>query len=454
MPSLDWNPRLIHKYNMNGPRYTSYPTALELQSEFNTQRVGQALLATDDPLSLYLHIPFCHQLCYYCGCNRVITRHAEKADLYLAKLAADMRLYAPYIRHRPLRNLHLGGGTPTFLSTDQLSELMQLLQHTLGFEARDANEISIEIDPRSCSAQKLAHLRELGFNRVSFGVQDFDQHVQTAINRVQSFELVAELVQLARQLEFESINLDLVYGLPKQDHQVFEHSLKQVVALAPDRVSLFSYAHMPSRFAAQRRIADDDLLQGAAKQALLLKGIEQLTNAGYQFIGMDHFAKPNDSLAQAQQQGRLQRNFQGYTTHGDNALLGLGVSSISQVNGVIWQHEKDLQPYYQALNQQQLPVLRGITLTHDDAIRGALISELICHFKLNTRDFGTKWEIEFEDYFASELESLAPFIADDLIRWQEQTLEVTPQGRLWVRTLCATFDAYLQQQTNHYSQVV
>lgn len=453
-PMQHWDAATVQKYNIKGPRYTSYPTALALESNFNPQLVEQALRSDSRPLSLYIHLPFCHKLCYYCGCNRVITRHQHKADEYLDALSQEMRLYAPFITHRQLRNLHLGGGTPTFLNEAQLSRLMTILKDELGFSAAHADEVSIEIDPRNCSTEKLAHLRALGFNRVSYGVQDFNGDVQITINRVQSEALVQNLVNASKKLGFTSINLDLVYGLPHQNLDNFRYSLDKVIELDPDRVSMFSYAHLPSRFAAQRKIPDHTLLQGADKQALLLAGIDKLNAAGYQFIGMDHFAKSSDSLAQAQREQRMQRNFQGYTTHGSDALLWLGVSSISQVNGVIWQHEKALSPYYQYIADTQLPVIKGVQLSCDDRMRAELISQLICHFNLDIKAFEQRWEIDFSSYFADALAKLSNFEQDGVVAVTPTKIKVTEFGRLWVRVVCAAFDAYLKHQVEQYSKVV
>lgn len=454
MQKPQWDQSLVAKYNINGPRYTSYPTALELRETFPQASLREALLGDAAALSLYLHLPFCHKLCYYCGCNRVITRHQSKADTYLDALALEMRLYAPLVEHRSMANLHLGGGTPTFLEERQLTRLMRLLKNNLGFDPAFANEVSIEIDPRSCSPAKLAHLRELGFNRVSFGVQDFNDEVQIAINRVQNETLVQTLVDSAKALGFESINLDLVYGLPFQRYDNFNKSLDKVIALNPDRVSMFSYAHLPQRFAAQRKIADSSLLQGADKQALLLSGIEKLSAAGYQFIGMDHFARSEDELAVAQRQGRMQRNFQGYTTHGNDCLLGLGVSSISQINGVIWQHHKELSDYYRSVESEQIPLAKGVALTTDDRLRAELIAQLICHFHLDTRQFAARWDINFDRYFSHALRQLETLANDNLVRIKPGRIEVTEAGRLWVRSICAAFDAYLQPHQQSYSRVV
>lgn len=453
MTTVNWDPALISKYNINGPRYTSYPTALALQPAFAQQHIFQAIAESSDVLSLYLHIPFCHKLCYYCGCNKVITRHQHKADTYLDALAQEMALYQPLLAQKKINQIHLGGGTPTFLTETQLSRLMALLQQH--FTVTADVEISIEIDPRSCSDDKLKHLRTLGFNRVSFGVQDFDQQVQITINRVQDVDLIRRQVQLSKALGFHSINLDLVYGLPYQQPSTFADTLDEVVALNPDRVSLFSYAHLPARFASQRKIPDSSLPAASVKLQLLEMAIKRFGEAGYQFIGMDHFAKPTDTLAVAQQQGKLQRNFQGYTTAGQDALIGLGVSSISQVKGVLWQNAKDLPEYYQAIEQQQLPTERGFSLNDDDKLRAALISQLICHFELDIAAFSQQWQLShFWHYFSDAMEKLQPFMEDGLVEVYAEKLTVTPAGRLWVRSICACFDAYLQQGQQRYSKVV
>ncbi|MCC5827364.1 oxygen-independent coproporphyrinogen III oxidase [Alkalimonas sp.] len=452
MSGIHWDPALIAKYNIHGPRYTSYPTALALQAPFDTTIVQDTLQQSSGELSLYLHLPFCHQLCYYCGCNKVITRHQHKADRYLDALEQEMAMYQPLVAHRPIGQIHLGGGTPTFLTEQQLSRLMQMFQQH--FDCSDLDELSIEIDPRSCSLEKLAHLRKLGFNRVSFGVQDFDQQVQITINRVQDADLIRQLVQASKDLGFGSINLDLVYGLPYQQLASFQQTIEQVIALDPDRISLFSYAHLPARFAAQRKLPEQSLPDASSKLQLLQMSIAHLTEAGYQFIGMDHFAKPSDGLARAQRAGQLQRNFQGYTTHGQNALLGLGVSSISQVDGVLWQHEKDLPDYYQAMESGQLPLAKGFVLSKDDCIRAELIAELICHFELDTAAFAKKWQLDFVSYFADSLEQLRPFIEDGLVELKPGTIQVSEAGRLWVRSICSAFDVYLQQGQQRYSKVV
>lgn len=450
---MQWDPKLIAKYNFNGPRYTSYPTALSLSETFDPKLIPQAIKLGPRELSLYLHIPFCHKLCYYCGCNKIITRHQHKADTYLDGLEQEMALYSPLLRDKRITQLHLGGGTPTFLTEVQLSRLMNLVRQY--FDLVDAAEISIEIDPRTCSDEKLIHLRQLGFNRVSYGVQDLDEKVQIAINRVQDTALIRHQVKLSQQLGFDSINLDLIYGLPFQHADSFAQTLQEIITLSPDRISLFSYAHLPERFASQRKLDNASLPDANVKMQLQQLGINAFVQAGYQFIGMDHFAKADDALAKAQQQGKLQRNFQGYTTAGQDALIGLGVSSISQVNGVLWQNSKELPAYYQAINGGKLPLERGFSLATDDKLRAALISQLICHFELDIHAFATRWQLnDFWHYFAQAYQQLQPFIEDGLVDVSKQNIRVNATGRLWVRSICACFDAYLSQGQQRYSKVV
>ncbi|WP_372628165.1 oxygen-independent coproporphyrinogen III oxidase, partial [Arsukibacterium sp.] len=431
MQQVEWDPKLISKYNINGPRYTSYPTALALTPDFDPALMRAALEHSPAQLSVYLHIPFCHKLCYYCGCNKVVTRHQHKADIYLDGLAAEMAMYAPLLSDKSINQLHLGGGTPTFLTEEQLSRLMALLQQH--FTINNDAEISIEIDPRSCSDNKLRHLRELGFNRVSFGVQDLDEKVQIAINRVQDTELIRHQVKLSRELGFSSINLDLIYGLAFQQPATFSATIDEIIRLNPDRISLFSYAHLPERFAAQRKITDSSLPDAPLKLELMQQAINRFVGAGYQFIGMDHFARPDDALAKAQQEGKLQRNFQGYTTAGQDALIGLGVSSISQVSGVLWQNSKNLPAYYLAIDAAKLPLERGFSLNRDDKIRAALISQLICHFQLDIETFCQQWQLTgFWCYFSEALEQLQPFVEDGLVEVTAGQIKVNPAGRLWV----------------------
>ncbi len=447
-----WDEALIAKYNVKGPRYTSYPTALLLRSGYPIDRALTALKNAGPALSLYVHLPFCRELCYYCGCNKVISRDTSKADRYLDNLAFEMQSYQVATRHQTVQQLHFGGGTPTFLDETQLLRLMDLLHAHFHF-AEDA-ELSIEIDPRTCSVEKLALLRRLGFSRVSFGVQDFDAQVQQAIHRLQSIEMVETLVVAARRLGFTSVNLDLVYGLPHQHCASFANTLQEVIRLDPDRISLFSYAHLPERFAAQRKIPEQALPDAKEKLALLALSVETLQQEGFNAIGMDHFAKAADPLTIAQLQQKLTRNFQGYSVDPCDALLGLGVSAISQVGDQIWQQHKDLNDYYRALAQVQLAIDKGLTLSRDDQIRADVIANIMCNFVLDTQAIATKWQIDFAEYFAQSLASLATCEADNLVKWQGERLKVTARGRPWVRVISACFDAYLMPQQQNYSKVV
>lgn len=452
MNTMIWDEALVRKYNTKGPRYTSYPTALLLRSGYDGTKALQALAKSGPELSLYLHLPFCRELCYYCGCNKVISRDQTKADRYLQGLAREIQFYQSVTKDKTVSQLHFGGGTPTFLDHAQLQQLMQLLRQQFQF-APDA-VLSIEIDPRSCDVAKLTLLRELGFSRVSFGVQDFDEKVQQAIHRQQSYHLVETLVQAAKDLGYTSVNLDLVYGLPWQQPASFAATLQQVIQLDPDRVSLFSYAHLPERFAAQRKIPSDALPNAQQKLELLALSVKTLGQAGYQAIGMDHFAKAHDSLAVAQREGKLQRNFQGYTTDNCPAMLGLGVSAISQVGDQIWQHQKDLNQYYRQQNIAGHSIDKGMALSLDDQIRADLIAELMCNFRVDIPGFATKWQLDFASYFAESLAQLTPCQQDGLIQLSPEQLQVTALGRPWVRVLAACFDAYLLPQSQQYSQVV
>lgn len=452
MNTMIWDEALVRKYNTKGPRYTSYPTALLLRSGYDCTKALQALAKSGPDLSLYLHLPFCRELCYYCGCNKVISRDQTKADRYLQALAREIQFYQSVTKDKTVSQLHFGGGTPTFLDHAQLQQLMQLLRQQFQF-APDAI-LSIEIDPRSCDVAKLTLLRELGFSRVSFGVQDFDEKVQQAIHRQQSYHLVETLVQAAKDLGYTSVNLDLVYGLPWQQPTSFATTLQQVIQLDPDRVSLFSYAHLPERFAAQRKIPSDALPNAQQKLELLALSVKTLGQAGYQAIGMDHFAKAHDSLAVAQREGKLQRNFQGYTTDNCPAMLGLGVSAISQVGDQIWQHQKDLNQYYRQQDIAGHSIDKGMALSLDDQIRADLIAELMCNFRVDIPGFATKWQLDFTSYFAESLAQLTPCQQDGLIQLSQEQLQVTALGRPWVRVMAACFDAYLLPQSQQYSQVV
>ncbi len=456
MPSLQiaWDQALIEKYNYAGPRYTSYPTALEFSEDYTETDFQHAVARYPGrPLSLYVHIPFCHRLCYFCGCNKQVTRQHHKADRYLDVLEQEIIQRAPLFRQRRVTQLHWGGGTPTFLDRQQVSRLVGLLkQH---FNVTDDAEMSIEVDPREMALDMIDHLRSLGFNRLSMGVQDFNKAVQARVNRVQDEEVIFSLMARAREQGFRSTSIDLIYGLPLQTPDSFAWTLERVVALNPDRLSVFNYAHLPALFAAQRKIKEDELPSARQKLDILQQTIATLTQQGYHYIGMDHFAKPQDELAVAQRDGKLHRNFQGYTTQGDSDLLGLGVSAISMVGDSYAQNQKDLNSWYSSVEQQGNGLWRGVALTRDDCLRRDVIKTLICHFSLEFAATEAQWGICFHDYFAEDLALLKPLIADGLVE-QTTGLEVTGIGRLLVRNICMCFDRYLRQKVRQkqFSRVI
>ncbi|MFD2096005.1 oxygen-independent coproporphyrinogen III oxidase [Corallincola platygyrae] len=436
---------MIEKYNLTGPRYTSYPTALEFQSGFSEQNLLDAISSSQTrKLSLYVHIPFCHKLCYYCGCNKVITRHPHKADIYLDFLARELATRGEQFSDYTVHQLHLGGGTPTFLSETQMNRLVSMLKQHFVFA--DDVEQGIEVDPREIPLSMMSTLAELGFNRISIGVQDFNQQVQQAVNREQDNEFIHQLVAEARQHGMSSVNLDLIYGLPFQTPESFAETLKQTLKMDPDRLSVFNYAHLPDRFAAQRKIDEAQMPSPDQKMMMFRQTIETLTQAGYQYIGMDHFAKPDDELAKLQRAGELHRNFQGYTTHGDCDLLGVGVSSISQIGSSYLQNERELKHYYQQLDERGDALCKGITLNRDDLIRRDVIKSLICNLKLDLTDVEARWEISFADYFEDAIDALQGLMEDGLVTVTEQRIEVHAAGRLLIRSICMCFDAYMQRQ--------
>ena len=452
---IDWDLALIQKYNYSGPRYTSYPTALEFSPDFNQSDFQQAIARYPErPLSLYIHIPFCHKLCYFCGCNKIVTRQQHKADQYLDALEQEIIHRAPLFAGRHVSQMHWGGGTPTYLSKAQITRLVGLLrQH---FQFNDDAEMSIEVDPREIELDVLDHLRQEGFNRLSMGVQDFNKEVQRLVNREQDEEFIFALMNRARELGFTSTNIDLIYGLPKQTPESFAFTLKRVVELNPHRLSVFNYAHLPTLFAAQRKIKDADLPSAQQRLDILQETISSLTDAGYQFIGMDHFARPDNELAVAQREGQLHRNFQGYTTQGDSDLLGMGVSAISMIGDCYAQNQKELKLYYQQVDEQGNALWRGLALTRDDCIRRDVIKALICNFQLNFADIEQLWNIKAADYFAEDLQLLTPLAKDGLVTLTEQGIQVTGKGRLLIRNICMCFDVYLRQKARlqQFSRVI
>ncbi|WED21909.1 oxygen-independent coproporphyrinogen III oxidase [Vibrio sp. JC009] len=450
-----WDQSVIDKYNYSGPRYTSYPTALEFHEAFTIAEFDMACHQYPDrPLSLYVHIPFCHKLCYYCGCNKVITRHAHKADEYLDALEHEIRQRAFLLNTRNVTQLHFGGGTPTFLSKAQITRLMKIIYTEFDFDS-DA-EISIEVDPREIELDMLDHLRKEGFNRLSIGVQDFDKEVQKLVNREQDEEFIFAMVERAKELGFRSTNLDLIYGLPKQTKEGFAKTLDQVLELQPGRLSVFNYAHMPQLFAAQRKIKDEDLPKAEEKMAILQDTIATLTGAGYQFIGMDHFAKPDDELAVAQREGVLHRNFQGYTTQGDCDLIGFGVSAISMIGDCYAQNQKELKHYYAQVDEMRHALWKGVSLDKDDLIRREVIKALICNFTLDKREIESAHNLTFNQYFEEDLQLLQTFIDDELVEVSDTHIKVTPRGRLLIRNICMCFDKYMRKRARQqqFSRVI
>jgi oxygen-independent coproporphyrinogen-3 oxidase len=454
------DPVLIRKHDVSGPRYTSYPTADRFVEAFGAAELRQWLARRNiggfaQPLSVYVHLPFCDSLCWYCGCNKVVTRDRSKSTQYIKYLQKEMALLGPLLgEERTIGQLHWGGGTPTFLSRDEMRALMEALDRTFP-RAADC-ETSIEVDPRSAPEGTMAFLAGLGFNRTSLGVQDFDPHVQKAVHRVQSEAETRRVVGEARAAGFRSVNLDLIYGLPKQTLDSFDRTLDQAVALDPDRIALYNYAHLPKVFMPQRRIAEADLPSAETKLQILSLAIGRLTRAGYLYIGMDHFARPDDELALAQAQGRLQRNFQGYSTRRGSDLIGLGVSAIGAVGPTYYQNEKRLEDYQSALEAGRLPVARGLELSPDDLVRRAVIQALACHFRVSMGSIEVAHLVEFDKYFATELADLRRLEADGLVERQGDWIIVTAKGRLLVRVVCAVFDRYLRerQARAQYSKVI
>ncbi len=445
---------LINRYDRAGPRYTSYPTAVEFHDEFTIRDLLKAE-GHSKALSLYFHIPFCDTLGFYCACNKIATKDRSKVEPYLKALEQEMLMQANLLDwQRPVEQLHWGGGTPTFLSDEQMVWLMSRTKSLFNVLDNDEVQYSIEIDPREVSPTTLRTLREIGFNRLSLGLQDLDERVQVAVNRVQSAELTFGVMQQARELGFKSVSLDLIYGLPHQSWMSFEKTLDEVIEARPDRLSVFNYAHMPTRFKPQRRINEADLPSAADKLEIMHKAGEKLQAAGYVFIGMDHFALPGDELALAQEEGHLHRNFQGYTTHAHCDLLAFGVSSIGNVGNTFSQNVKTLDEYYAAIQKNTLPIERGLVLNRDDVIRQDVITQLICQFALNFNQIDQAWRIQSSDYFAHELIALEQMQKDGLLVLSEDGLQVTQPGRLLIRNICMVFDRYLPEAQHRFSRAI
>jgi len=456
------SPDLLRQFDLTGPRYTSYPTADRFVEAFAADDYVQALkqrrsgvAAMSLPLSLYVHIPFCESLCYYCACNKIITKHHDRAEPYLRYLSREVDLHTAHVGlGQVVSQLHLGGGSPTFLSDDELRALMAMLRRS--FSLAPGGEYSIEVDPRTVDEGRLAVLAELGFNRLSFGVQDFDPAVQKAVHRIQPAEQVFALVETARQQGFESINVDLIYGLPQQTPESFDRTLAQVTALRPDRVALYAYAHLPERFKPQRRIVSVELPTATGRTSMLARSLASFDAAGYVYVGMDHFALPNDALAIAKRQGRLHRNFQGYSTQPDCDLIALGVSAIGRVGATYSQNAKTLAEYYDHLDQGRLPVVRGLALSRDDLVRRAVIMALMCQGQLQFESIELAYLLDFRTYFAPELEALGIQAEQGLVSLNDSGIEVTAKGWFFVRAVAMVFDRYLQADRNRarFSKII
>ena len=444
------SPELLTRYDVPGPRYTSYPTADRFVEAFGEQDYLQALdqrrqgvASRRLPLSLYVHVPFCKSLCYYCACNKIITKHHDKAVTYLDYLEREVALHIDRMgKGHAVSQLHLGGGSPTFLNDAELARLLDVLRESFSFVP--GGEYSIEIDPRTVNRTRLQHLHRLGFNRLSFGVQDFEPAVQVAVHRIQPAEQVFDLVAASREIGFESVNVDLIYGLPQQNRQTFARTLQQVCTLRPDRIALYAYAHLPERFKPQRRIDAHQLPSGADKVGMLADALAVLMDAGYVYVGMDHFALPDDALAVAKRQGRLHRNFQGYSTQPDCDLIALGVSSIGRVGATYSQNAKTLEEYYDLLDQGRFPVVRGLALGRDDIVRRSIIMGIMCQGAVQFESIELAHLVHFKSTFAAELERLEPLQQQGLVVVDDTSIQVTELGWFFVRGIAMVFDRYLQ----------
>lgn len=459
--SVEFDASLLQKYNQPVPRYTSYPPATELKPEFDPVHFRAAIAVGNykkTPLSLYCHIPFCESACYFCGCNTIITQQKKIVEPYLDYLIRNIQQVADWVRgDRPIHQLHWGGGTPNSLSMPQAERLWNTLQDCFSIDSRA--ELSIEVNPRYLSREYVHFLRQLGFNRISFGIQDFDPQVQIAINRIQPEAMLFEAMAWIREAGFESVNVDLIYGLPFQTLETFRQTLHKTLKLDPDRIAVFNFAYVPWMKPVQRRILPENLPPTSEKLQILQMTIEEFTHNGYQFIGMDHFAKPDDELAIAQRQGQLHRNFQGYTTQPESDLIGFGITSISMLHDVYVQNHKRLKNFYQAIDAETLPIERGVSLTQDDIVRRTVIMELMCQFELSKDELQEKYHLsfdqDFDEYFWNERSELKKLEADGLLQLSHNHIQVTPAGRLLIRNIAAVFDTYLKRKaTTNFSKAI
>ncbi len=443
---------LIVRYGGRGPRYTSYPTALQFTdalTEADYRAKAKESNASDVPLSLYVHIPFCHSLCYYCGCNKIVTRNAQRVARYMEMLYKEIEMQAElFDRSRKVEQLHFGGGTPTYLDKQQLGALMDHLRASFNFDESDEREFSIEVDPRTVDAERIQELWDLGFNRLSLGIQDFNEDVQRAVNRMQSPAEVETLMAAARQAGFGSISFDLIYGLPHQTVESFDRTLDIVIAMKPDRLAVYNYAHLPQRFKGQRMINADDIPLPETKLDLLHHTIDKLCGVGYVYIGMDHFALPDDELVRAREEGTLQRNFQGYSTHRQCDLVALGVSGIGGIGNMFAQNAVSTIEYEEIIERGELPIKKGLLVDDDDLVRAAVIQDLMCYDRLDFDDFSARLGIDFREYFADEISKLNVLEDDGLIELSDSGIRITPRGRLLLRNIAMTFDRYIDLEEN------
>lgn len=450
---------LLRKFDVPAPRYTSYPTADRFNADFTAadyekELRGRGSAEHPSGLSLYAHIPFCHDVCFYCGCNKVVTRDTKRADEYVKFLLKEADIVKEHLTgSQTLEQLHWGGGTPTYLSSDQILNLMDELRARFPFE--DDGEFSIEVDPRSCDASKVETLQKAGFNRMSLGVQDFNADVQRAVNRIQPFEMTRDVILAARDHGFESINMDLIYGLPKQTRETFKQTIEQVIELSPDRIALYHYAHLPQHFKAQRRILPADLPGAQERVNIMFDAIRQLTQNGYRYIGMDHFAKESDELSIAQVNGTIQRNFQGYSTRAECDMVALGASSISFVNGAYACNPREIDAYYEAIRDGRLATNRGFKLSADDLLRRAVIMTIMCRFELDKKAIETEFGIDFDSTFAYELKKLQAYAKHELVSLTNDRITVSPKGKIFVRAVAMQFDRYLREsdRAGAYSRI-
>jgi oxygen-independent coproporphyrinogen-3 oxidase len=456
-----FNKDLIRRYDKFGPRYTSYPTAVQFSTDYNADDYLEWVKNSNEdpipaPLSLYLHIPFCDTICYYCGCSKLVTKDKSKATHYIELLKQEIKLQgALFAKDRQVTQIHWGGGTPTFLSDKEIDDIIKCIRENFDVATGNEVEFAIEVDPRTVDTQRLKNLRDQGFNRISFGVQDFDQCVQKSVNRIQSTQEIKQHIHDARKLDYQSINIDLMYGLPNQSTDSFSQTLDTIIELNPDRIAIYNYAHLPEMFKPQRRINEEDLPSPEEKLNIMQLCIDKLQDAGYVYIGMDHFAKSSDSLVKAQQEGSLHRNFQGYSTNADCDMIALGVTAISRIGNNYSQNVRTIDEYEKCLKQNKIPVFRGIELEADDVLRREIINQLMCNNKLDIKQLEEKWGIDFTTYFRSSLKNLQQMADDGLLEIEKNRIIVTSSGRLLARSICMQFDRYLQvKESKRFSRVI